>query len=73
LTYYDNAYIKKLKIEYIRAYDKIKHLRNKDFLLLLDKISNESKRFYKYLNDKTIEYPPVYWSKLTLKNFEINI
>lgn len=72
LTFYENAYIKDLKPNYKKEFDKIKHLRNKDFLILLNKISNESKIFKKYLNNKTVEYPSVYWSKLLLKDFQIN-
>lgn len=71
LSYYDNAYIKDLKNQYKEAFNNVKHLRNKSFLILLNKISNESDRFRKYLSDRTIEYPPAYWSNLSLEDFEI--
>ena len=71
LDYYERNYVKDLKGDYKKAFDKVNHLRNKDLLILLNKISDESTRFWKYLNDKTNEYPPAYWSNLTLCDFEI--
>ena len=64
--------IKKLSNNYKQAYNLVKHLRNEKLLILLDKISYESKRFHTYLNDRTIEYPPAYWSSLTLHDFQIS-
>jgi len=71
LTYYDIFHIKNLKQEYKQAYDKIKHMRNKKFLKLLDKISHESLRFDKYLNNTSTEYVPLYWSTVTINDFII--
>jgi hypothetical protein len=73
LVYYEDFYIKNLKNEYIQAYNKIKHLRNEHFLNLLNKISNESKNMKNYINNnnKSLEHHTNYWSKLTIKDFDI--
>lgn len=72
LNYYEKNYIKDLLNDYKKAYYSVKHLQNEKLLILLDKISDESCRFWKYLNDKTIEYPSKYWSKLTMRDFQIS-
>lgn len=72
LNHYERWHIKKLSNNYKQAYNLVKHLRNEKLLILLDKISYESKRFHTYLNDRTIEYPPAYWSSLTLRDFQIS-
>lgn len=70
LSYYNNAYVKDLKSEYKSAFSKVIHLRNKPLLVLLNKISNESHRFRTYLNSDD-EHPSCYWSRLTLRDFQI--
>lgn len=70
LRFYEND-IKHLRVNYKNAFDKVKHLRNKKILILLNKISDESVRFKNYLNDKTVEYPSSYSSRLSLRDFEI--
>ena len=72
LTFFENAYIKNLKKDYKCAYDKIKHLRNKNFLLLLTKISDESVRMRGFLNCKTETNSTYYWSKLQITDFYIS-
>lgn len=70
LNYYEQNYINDLLNDYKKAYYLVKHLRNEKLLMLLDKISDESHRFRRYLNCKTAEYP--YWSRLTLRDFQIS-
>ncbi len=73
LNFYEQRYIKDLLNDYKKAYNLVKHLRNEKLLILLDKISDESTRFREYLDDRTIEYPLVYWwSNLTLRDFQIS-
>jgi hypothetical protein len=71
LKYYENMYIKNLKSEYKIAYDKIKHLRNDNFLMLLDKISEESKNMRQFMNSRN-DYSTQYWGSLYLRDFQIS-
>lgn len=66
LNFYGGRHIKDLLNNYKKVYNFVKHSQNKKLLILLDKISDESIRFCKYLDKRTIEFPPTYLSKLTL-------
>lgn len=67
----ESEYIKNLLPPYKTLYENVKHLRNENFLILLNKIKKASDREKRFVNT-VHEHPEQFWSDLCKEDFYIS-